>query len=491
VVLGLRAPRAGRAELWALGAILLGGGLLRFLTLDDQSLWYDEALTWQLVVRPFGDMVQAVVDTENTPPLSYILTHFSTKALSADEVGLRLVSALAGTATIVIAFWGGRELAGRRAGVIAAALVAVNPMLFWFSQEARAYALLVLLSGIAFVCFLRVVAEPRRRWALAGWVLSSAAALATHYFASFPMAAEAAWIAALLVRSRLWRPLLLAMSAAAAAVVAIAPMAIDQEATGRAKNILGLPLAERVAQVPKHFLVGYSGPSQTLLAVLSALLLLVAASGLWRIRRRRAVIATATVAVAAVVVPMAAAVVGVDFLNSRNVLPGLVPLLVLAGAGFAALPSPAGLAGGAGLAALGLVTTIGVTSVPDYQRTNWRGLSAAIGDSPNRRLLVVSPFNGETALRPYRAGIAPTSLPRRAREVIVAGAETESGPGGGAGPPRPDPPALPGFELVARDLDSTYTLYRYRASRPAVVRPETIVSVQLDDPSSVLLVPPS
>jgi mannosyltransferase len=492
VVFDLRAaPRAGRFELWASGALLLGGALLRFVTLGDQSLWCDEALTRDLVLRPFGDMVDAVADTENTPPLFYVLTHISTKVLSADEVGLRLVSALAGTATIVVAFLGGRELAGQRAGVIAAGLVAANPMLFWFSQEARSYALLSLLSAIALVCFLRVIGGAPSRWALAGWVISSAAALATHYFAIFPMVAEAVWMIALLGRSRLRRPLLLTMAAAAAAIAAIAPLAIEQEASGRAANILVLPLSDRLAQVPKHFLVGYYGPAQKPLAVLSALLLVVAAAGLWRIRRRRAVVATVTVAIAAVVVPMAAALVGADFLNSRNVLPGLVPVLVLAGAGFAALPASAGLAGAAALAAVGVVTTIDVNAEPAYQRTNWRGIASAIGDSRDRRLLVVSPFNGEVPLRAYRPGMAPAVLPQRMREVLLAGAAVKATSGARAVPPRPEPPALPGFTLVGRELASTYTLYRYRAPRPVKVRPEAIVAAEFSQPASVLIVPPT
>jgi 4-amino-4-deoxy-L-arabinose transferase-like glycosyltransferase len=486
VVLELRR----RPELWALGAVLVGGALLRFATLAEQSLWYDEVLTWQLVTKPFGEMVQAVVDTENTPPLFYAATHVSTKVAGTGEVGLRLVSALAGTLTIAVAFVAGRELAGRRAGVIAGGLVAVNPFLFYFSQDARAYALVTLLSAIALVCFLRVIEGPPRLWALAGWVVSSAAALATHYFAIFPMAAEAAWILAVLARLRLWRALAFATAAAAAAVAAIAPLAIEQEASGRAENILVVPLAERIAQVPKHFLAGYFGPSLILLAVISALLLVVATSGLWRIRRRRAVVATVTVAVAAVVVPMAAAVVGVDFLNSRNALPGLVPVLVLAGAGFAALPAPIGVGGAAALAAAGVVATAGVIADPAYQRTNWRGIDAAVGDSRDRRLLVVSPFNGEVALRAYRAGIEPAHLPQRVREVLVAGAATQVS-GDRNAPPRPEPPVLPGFTLVGRDLDSTYTLYRYRAPQRVPVPPGTTVRVQLGDPSSLVIVPPS
>ena len=63
------------------------------------------------------------------------------------EYGLRSLSALAGVATVPVAYLIGAELRGRRAGLMAAALVAVNPMLLWYSQEARAYALLVLLCA--------------------------------------------------------------------------------------------------------------------------------------------------------------------------------------------------------------------------------------------------------------------------------------------------------------------------------------------------------
>jgi hypothetical protein len=64
----------GRVELWLLLAVVLAGALLRFVTLGDQSLWYDEGLTRELVLKPFGSMIDAVADTENTPPLFYALT---------------------------------------------------------------------------------------------------------------------------------------------------------------------------------------------------------------------------------------------------------------------------------------------------------------------------------------------------------------------------------------------------------------------------------
>jgi hypothetical protein len=132
-----------------------------------------------------------------------------------------------------------------------------------------------------------------------------------------------------------------------------------------------------------------------------------------------------------------------------------------------------------------------VSAEPAYQRTDWRGIEAAVGEAPYERLLVVSPFNGEVPLRAYRAALAPTFLPKRMREVMLAGATVETISGARPAPPRPNPPALLGFTLAERDLAKTYTLYRYRAPRPVTVRPEAIVAAQLTNPSSVLIVPPS
>src|SRR6185295_17039198 len=109
------------------------------------------------------------------------------------EFGLRSVSAMAGVATVPVAYLLGAELSSRRAGIVAAALVAVNPMLVWYSQEARAYALFALLTALSLLYFVRALDRGQRRDSVALGVVS-ALALATHYFAAFPIAAEALWL---------------------------------------------------------------------------------------------------------------------------------------------------------------------------------------------------------------------------------------------------------------------------------------------------------
>ena len=76
--------------------------------------------------------------SESAPPLYYVLGWLWVQVAGTGEFGLRSLSALAGIATVPVAYLLGLELRGRRAGILAAALVAVNPMLVWYSQEAGA-----------------------------------------------------------------------------------------------------------------------------------------------------------------------------------------------------------------------------------------------------------------------------------------------------------------------------------------------------------------
>ena len=96
---------------------------------------------------------------------------------------------LCGIALVPVAYGIGRRLASERAGVALAALVAVHPLLVYYSQEARGYAAVALACAVGFFYFLDAVEG--RRGAL-GWAVASAVALGCHYFAIFPIAIEAA-----------------------------------------------------------------------------------------------------------------------------------------------------------------------------------------------------------------------------------------------------------------------------------------------------------
>ena len=137
--------------------------IARFATLDEQSFWYDEAVTVGLLKMDFGDMLDRIPDSESTPPLYYTVAWLWAKVFGTGEVGLRSLSALCGTAFIPVVYAIGVRAAGIRVGLVAAALAALNPVLVWYSQEARAYALLGLFCALSLLyCVRAMQGGPRR-----------------------------------------------------------------------------------------------------------------------------------------------------------------------------------------------------------------------------------------------------------------------------------------------------------------------------------------
>jgi len=268
----------------ALALACAAAAALRFATLDAQSLWYDESVTAQLMASQLGGMFHALPDSESTPPLYYVLAWLWTQLFGTGEAGLRSLSALLGTATVPIVWALGRRLGGDRAALIAAALAAVNPMLVWFSQEARSYALLTLLGALSALLWLRALEQPRSG-RLVAWGAVAALALGTHYFAVFLVAPQALWLA-LRVPGPRAKTIALALPAAAGA--ALVPLALDQRSNEGAAFIGQSSLATRLAQIPKQFLIGYDAPAEALITILAAVAMLTAVAGLVLAQRRRA-----------------------------------------------------------------------------------------------------------------------------------------------------------------------------------------------------------
>jgi uncharacterized membrane protein len=99
-----------------LAGIVVVAAALRFATLDVQSYWFDEATTVHLLRDDLPGLLGAIPDSESTPPLYYALAWFWTKLFGTGEVGLRSLSALAGTLTVLAVYAVGARWATRRAG---------------------------------------------------------------------------------------------------------------------------------------------------------------------------------------------------------------------------------------------------------------------------------------------------------------------------------------------------------------------------------------
>lgn len=161
----------------------LAWGLYLF-RLDAQSLWYDEGVTATIAQRPLAALT-AWTARDIQPPLYYYLVWGWGRVAGWSEWSLRFVSAWWGLLTVaLLGALTKRLTAQRRAGLIAALLTALHPLLLYYSQEARMYTLLVALGVLTVYLLLRARAEGRsRRWV--AYLFTAAAAVYTHYFAFF------------------------------------------------------------------------------------------------------------------------------------------------------------------------------------------------------------------------------------------------------------------------------------------------------------------
>jgi mannosyltransferase len=403
------AVRSRSRTFWIVVGLTVVAAALRFATLGLQSYHHDEIVTASRILRgSFWHAMDAVGFSESAPPLYYALAWLWTQVTGTGEAGLRSVSALAGVATVPVAYLLGAELSSRRAGITAAALVAVNPMLVWYSQEARGYALFVLLTALSLLYFVRALDRGRRRDSVA-WGIASALALATHYFAAFPIAVEALWL--LRRRGRRSGGAFPGLWIVAAAGLLLAPLVVHQASYAHAEWISNLSLGHRLWETGLTFALGETGDiiaqaEDPLLLIAPGL---IAIAALWLVfargeagERRAAGIPLALAAVT-VVVPVAIGLLdsSKDYVLARNLLPALVPFLVALAVGFTLRRARRGGAVlAAALVAYSLGFSIWASFSPALQRPDWSAVAVAIGEPTVPRAMVTWTL-GEASLRYY------------------------------------------------------------------------------------------
>lgn len=464
---------AGSAVLWWLGGITALGLAVRFASLGVQGYHHDEVITAARVIPgSFIHMLHEVRVSESNPPLYYVLAWGWAKLFGTGEVGLRSLSALFGAATVPVAYLIGRELASRRAGLIAAAIVAVNPMLIWYSQEARSYVLLVFFGALSLLFFVRALRRRGEAPDLALWALASALALGSHYFAAFAIAIEAVWLLVALPGRR--RAALVAVGGVAAAGLALLPLILAQVNPAHIGWISNTPFSIRFYESGVSFLTGETGsviaePPRDGYALIPAVLigaalLLVALRGSRRERHGAAL--GIVIGLGVVLLAVVAALLGKDYVVSRNLLPALVPLGLAASIGFAASGARrAGLVLALALCVYWLAFDIRVTQTPNLQRLDFRTVSEDIGPARGPRAIVTWSLAAASIKFYLDVGSSQGGGKRLLfKEIDVVGKSLVDG----------WPVHLPGFRPVARTRFPRLTLTRYVSNRPRPVRPQIL-----------------
>ena len=244
--------------------LLAVAAALRLYRLGQNSLWVDEYYSLITARLPLADVSAAALGSEAfQSPLYFWLLHFVIGLFGDSETALRSVSVVAGAITIPLLVLLVRAMGeSTRVATLSAALLALNPLHLWYSQEARPYALLLCLGLGSLVCLLRAL-RTGSSLAWAGFAGLASLAILTHVIGLvFPFIG---WVWALRRRRdpSVVRPLL---AATVAILLVTAPFGYQlTQAVSQAQGTGSPPRHLTGLEIPYTlftYLLGYSfGPS--------------------------------------------------------------------------------------------------------------------------------------------------------------------------------------------------------------------------------------
>ena len=270
--------------------------------IGGKPLHEDEAVAGLISARPLGDLLHTVVLDRGGAPLHFLLAHVAL-AIDTTPESLRWLSLVFALATVPVCYDLTRRLAGRSAGLIAAALTATSQLLLVYGTFGRMYSLFAFASALAADLFVRALERPQRREVLAA-AAAALLPLTVHPFGAFLFGAEAA-VALWLWRGRTLRG---ALPVLALTLLALPLLLADLRLSDRYAPEAGQDLdsGTSAGSATLHALGGAAGGRGALLAVF----VLLAAAGIFAVARRRpavAAFAALTIAVPPVVLAVASA----------------------------------------------------------------------------------------------------------------------------------------------------------------------------------------
>lgn len=130
--------------------------VIRLIALD-QSLWLDEATTAMAVTKfSFYDLLVKFAPSDFHPPLYYFLIKIWSNIFGVSEIALRFPSVIfaLGTGFLIYKIAKNSKLSIiNKSGLWAAAFFLFNPLIVYYSQEARMYLMVVFLIALNFLYY--------------------------------------------------------------------------------------------------------------------------------------------------------------------------------------------------------------------------------------------------------------------------------------------------------------------------------------------------
>jgi mannosyltransferase len=243
--------------------LLLPVGLaaaLSFYSIADKSLWLDEAFSVALARLDWSEMWRVITAHEPNMGLYHVLLHHWVQ-LGTGEFAVRSLSAITAIASIAPVYGIGVRLFGVHTGIIASLLLASNAFFIQYAQEARAYALVLLLAAAASYLFLKAIDKPSvKSWG--AYAAIGALSIYAHFFGAWVIAAN--FVSGLAVRGLAQKRNLVLSNLVI--VLLVSPLLVSILAPHAYDSHLGWLTKPSLRTFARFFnaLTGYGGPTLVL-----------------------------------------------------------------------------------------------------------------------------------------------------------------------------------------------------------------------------------
>jgi 4-amino-4-deoxy-L-arabinose transferase-like glycosyltransferase len=173
-------PRVGAG---AVLLVLMLVSLYMRTRIINGEFWMDEGLSVGISSHSLTS-IPGVLRHDGSPPLYYLLLHIWMSLFGSSESQTHGLSLLIALLSIPAGMWTAWSLFGRRAGLIAGVLFALNPFITAYAEETRMYTLMTLLGLLATAAFIHAFVHRRRAYLIL-FAVCQALMLYTHSWGIF------------------------------------------------------------------------------------------------------------------------------------------------------------------------------------------------------------------------------------------------------------------------------------------------------------------
>lgn len=175
--------------------VIILATILRLISLN-QSFWLDEGITVMVVkTHSFLGIITQYIPNDFHPPLYYLILWIWDKVFGYSEIASRLPSVIFGVLAVWIIYLIGKKIHSKKLGIVAALLLAVNPLHIYYSQEARMYSFACFAVVLSFYFLLKMVMDHKSSiYNMVGLFISFLLIFGSDYVAYFVIPAQLVYL---------------------------------------------------------------------------------------------------------------------------------------------------------------------------------------------------------------------------------------------------------------------------------------------------------